>query len=200
MSQTIPVLGKVSYEPIKVYRNMRGGSGMPEILRWPEAATQTFKQGVPLMLSSGYLVEWDGSTEKIVGISAEPAHNLASSGVAEAGYSEAAPRNQASGKTIPPGAWMKDGKIGFYPARPDVLFSVAVENDDVFAQALMVDATFYTLEKDATTGFWFVDFDETSGDDAVVQLVENDPSAPNTTADGARVAFRFKTGATYFES
>lgn len=43
---------------------------------WPEGATQTFPAGSPLMISSGNLIVWDGSTANpIFGIALDAGHN-----------------------------------------------------------------------------------------------------------------------------
>lgn len=184
-------LGKVSYEPIKAVR-LLSGLGMPAFERVPEAATQTFKTGVPLVLSGGNAQEAAfGGAEVIYGVSAEPGHNLTVAATAEQGYSEATPPNQASAKTIPVGAWTKDGRCGVYRADGNTIFSIALKAGQVFTQALIIPGTKYGLVKDGTSGFWYLDNTDTAGDNAVAEIVGNDDSAPNTVADGARVFFRF---------
>jgi hypothetical protein len=56
----------------------------PRVRRIPEKASQTFKSGVPVQLSSlGFVEEWDGTTEAfgIAGFSLEIASNLTTAGV-----------------------------------------------------------------------------------------------------------------------
>ncbi len=199
MPIAIPVLGKVSYEPITAYRMLGSGMGMAEIERMSEAASQTFNQGVPLTFSSGLLQECTFSgADVIVGFSAEPGHNLTTGGVKQDGFSEATPRNQASGKTIPIGAWVRDGKIGLYAANDTTIFSAALKSGQVYTDALLIAGTFYRLIKDATTGFWYVDNTLTGGNAGVVQLIGVDPSCPNTATDGSRVFFQVKPAQRYF--
>lgn len=186
------VLGQVAYEPIQIWR-VDQGAGFPQMQRALESATQTFKPGVPLTLSSGYLIEAAFSSADIVyGISAEPAHNLAVSGTAEQGTSEGTAQNQTSSRIIPAGAWMKDGKVGVYQANAKNIFSISLKAAQVFTQALIVNpATLYGLTKDSTTGFWYLDNTDTSGNNAVAVLLGVDPSCPNTAAGGCRVFFQF---------
>lgn len=199
MAITIPTLGKVSYEPIKPWRNISGGSSLPQMMRVPESATQTFKIGTPLMMSSGYAVAYDGGTSPLIGFAAEPGHNLASSGVAEAGYSEGTAQNQASSKIIPVGAHFKDGKVGVYVVNGITTFAGAVNiGTDVFAQTLVVPGTYYGITKDTSSGFWYIDLADTSGNNAIIDLLGLDSSSPNTTADGARVFFQIKAAARAF--
>lgn len=197
MPIAIPVLGKATYAPIVPYRVQGPGSGVAVMSRMPEGATQTFKQGVPLMLSGGYLVECDfsGAASVVAGFSAEPGHNLAVAGTAEAGVSEGTAPNQASSRIIPVGAWFRDGRTGLYLANDATIFSAFAVNgatDPPYAQSLVVPGTYYGLTKDATSGFWYVDLADTGGNNAVVELLGVDPATPNTVANGVRVFFMIK--------
>lgn len=199
MPITVPVLGKVSYEPIKPYQVTAAGSGFPHMRRMPEDAGETFKMGVPLALEGGFLREADFTGDTIiVGFSTEPGHNLAADGVAEQGTSEGTAPNQASSKIIPVGAWMKDGNCGVYIADDSTIFSIALKAASVFTQALLIAGTFYGIAKDATSGFWYLDDADTSGNNAILELLGMDPSSPNTAADGARVLVKVKPAARYF--
>lgn len=191
------VLGQVAYEPIAIWRTEREGA--PAMERFPEAATQTFKNGTPLTLASGYLAAAAfGGTEIVYGISTEPAHNLATSGTA-AQLSEGTAQNQASSVITPVGAWIRDGKIGVYRANDENVFSISLKAAQVFTQALIVNpATLYGLTKDSTTGFWYLDNTDTSGDNAVAILLGVDPSCPNTAAGGCRVFFKFAPSKRFF--
>ena len=164
-----------------------------------ESATQTFKNGVPLTLSSGYLIEASFSGADIVyGVSSEPAHNLATSGTAQQ-LSEGTAQNQASSVITPVGAWIRDGKIGLYRADDENIFSISLKATQTFSQALIVNpATLYGLTKDGTTGFWYLDTSDTSGNNAVAILLGVDPSCPNTSAGGCRVFFKFAPSKRFF--
>ena len=170
----------MAYGPIYAVRVEGSGSGMPAMNRYPEAASKTFKQGVPLVLVSGYLQEIDFSAQTIVhSFSTEPAHNLVAAGVEEGGTSEGTPQNMASGKIIPVGAWMKDGKVGVYHADGRTVFAISLKAGQTFSQALIASGTLYGLTKDGTTGFWYLDTADTSGDNAVLRVVDQD-SRDNT--------------------
>lgn len=188
----------VSYEPIKLVKTL-GLSGFPAGGREAEGASKTFKMGVPLVLSSGLLQEAAfGGAEIIYGVSQEAAHNLTTANTAEQGTSEGTPPNQASARIIPVGAWMKDGKIGYYAADGQNVFSIMLKDGQVFTQAMIAASTFYGLTKDGTSGFWYLDNTDTSGDNAVAVVIGLDSSSPNTVAGGARVWFQFKPALRYF--
>lgn len=192
------VLGQVEYEPIKPW-SAGGGDSFPRMQRQLEAATQTFKMGAPLKLNSGYLDECTFSGADIIyGFAAEPGHNLAASGTAQ-DLSEGTPQNQTSGVITPVGAWPRDGKVGVYIANDDTIFSAALKDGEVFTQALLAAATLYGLTKDNTTGFWYLDNTDTSGNNAVAILLGVDPSSPNTVAGGARVFFKVDPTKRYYE-
>lgn len=199
MAMTIPVLGTVNYEPCKPYQTIAGGSGVPQQRRMAEDATQTYKEGVPLKFVSGLLQECDFSgADIIVGFSAERGHNLAVADTAEAGYSEGTARNQASSRIIPPGAWFRDGKCGVFIADENTIFSISLKATQTYSNALLVAGTLYGLTKDATTGFWYLDTADTSGNNAVLELIGMDPSSPNTSTGGCRVMVRVAAAKRYF--
>ena len=184
----------VSYEPFRLART--SGEGSPRMIREAEAATQTFKTGVPLVLSSGTVQEAAFAGAEIVyGVSTEDGHNLTTANTAEE-LSIGTPPNMASAKIIPVGAPIKDGKCGVYAADGRNMFSGMLKDGQVFTQA-MVGAT-YGITKDATSGFWYVDNTDTTGDNEVVRIVGVDSSSPNTAAGGARVFFEFIAALRYF--
>lgn len=176
----------VSYEPIRLYRVT--GEGAPLVKHPPEAATQTFAQGVPLVLSSGNAQEAAfGGAEIVYGVSVEAGHNLAVAGTAEE-LSVATPPNQASAKTIPLGAPIKDGTIGVYAADGRNEFSIMLKDTQVYTAGMRGNT--YGLTKDTT--YWYLDNTDTTGDNAVATVTGVDPSSPNTATGGARVTFIFK--------
>lgn len=183
----------IQYEPIKAAFNYRGGDAFPAMDRFPEKGSQTFKIGVPLHLSSGYLQEVSFSGADIIyGISSEAGNDLSGDGTADEGASQGTPPNQSSAKIIPVGAKFKDGNIGIYLADGQTVFSIMLEDGEVFTQALIINpATLYGITKDSGSGFWFIDQDDTSGNNAVAKIISVDPQSPNTVAKGARVFFQF---------
>lgn len=196
----MPVLGAVTYEPIKAVR-LLGGLGFPAMSRHAESASQTFKLGVPLVLSDGYVEEWDGVSDvDIFGVSSEPGHNLTTDGTAKQ-LSEGTPPNQASAVTIPVGAWVRDGLCGYYAADGRTVFSIAVKTGEVFTAAMVSETTLYGLTKDATTGFWYLDPTDTAGNNAIAKVLGLDPTTPNpnSATNGSRVLFQFSLANRYFE-
>ena len=191
-------MATVSYEPIKAVRVLSQQGALPQMVREAEAATQTFKMGVPLVLSSGNLQECAFSGAEVVyGVSAEAGHNLTTANTAQE-LSEGTPPNQASAVITPVGAWMRDGKVGVYAANGQTVFSAALKTGQVFTQAMVAAGTYLGLTKDGTSGFWYVDNTDSSGDNAVVQVIGVDSSCPNTVAGGARVYFIFKAALRFF--
>ena len=177
----------VAYEPIRVARSV--GEGAPRKVSPPEGATKTHKDGVPMVLSSGLAQEAAfGAAEIVHGVSIGPGSNLAVAGTAEELSLGAAP-NMASSKIIPVGAPIKDGYSHMYAADGRTTFYIMLKDGQVFTNA-MVGATF-GLVKDGTSGYWFMDNTDTSGDNAVAVCRGVDPSSPNTVALGARVLFQF---------
>lgn len=179
----------VAYEPIRLYRST--GEGFPLMKHPPEGATKTFKLGVPLVLSSGLAQECAfGAPEIVYGVSSEAGHNLAVAATAEE-LSVETPPNQASAKVIPLGAPIKDGTVGCYAANGQNEFSVMLLDGQVYTNAM--NGGTYGLTKDVTSGFWYLDNTDTTGDNAVAVCTGVDPSSPNSATLGARVTFRFKS-------
>lgn len=189
----------VSYEPIKAVRVLGTSNGMPAVLRVPEDELQTFKIGSLIAVVSGYaqiVASGFGGSELVYGVSMEAGHNLAVDGTAEDGYNEGAPQNQPSGKRIPPGAWIKDGKVGVYLANGQTIFSAMLKDGQVFTQALVLPATRYELEYDSSSGYWFIDTSDTGTSAKHAALIIGlDSASPNTAAAGARVFFQFAPAA-----
>lgn len=192
-------LAPVSYEPIKAVRTLGSAAAFPAAIRSPEAASQTFKIGVPTRLVSGYIQECTFVGADIVyGISSEGAHNLAVAGTAQ-DESEGTPQNQPNAIITAVGAWPRDGLIGEYMANGLTVFSIALKAGQTFAQTLIVAGTLYGLVKDNTSGFWYLDNTVTSGNNAVAELIGVDPSSPNTATGGTRVFFQFASSKRYFQ-
>lgn len=181
----------MAFEPIRAVR-VDTGPGFPQMDRFPEAASKTFKTGVPLTLASGFLQECAFSGADIVhSVSAEDAHNLSVAGTAQE-LSEGTPPNQPSAKITPIGAWMRDGNVGAYAANGKTIFSIKLNTGQTFSQALIASGVLYGLTKDATSGFWFLDTTDTSGNNAVARIVGVDPG------DNTRVWIQFDASKRYF--
>lgn len=188
----------VSYEPIRLVQSI--GQGFPRAGRGPENSAGTFNLGVPLQIDGdGMLLEFTASAPTIVyGVNNERPHNLAVDGTAE-DLNEGDPPNQPSAVTTPVGAWMRDGKLGYYAADGRNIFSIMMKDGQTFTDTLVAASVYYGLTKDATSGFWYLDSTDTSGDNAVATLLGVDPSSPNTAALGARVYFQFKAALRFFD-
>jgi hypothetical protein len=178
----------VSYEPIRLYRVL--GEGFPLVKTPPEAATQTHKEGVPVVLSSGNSQECAfGGAEIVYGVAITTGHNLAVAATAEE-LSVGTPPNQASAKIVPVGAPIKDGTISVYAADGRNEFSIMLKDGQVYTAAMRGGT--YGLTKDSG-GYWYLDNTDTTGDNAVAVVTGVDSSSPNTAAGGARVTFVFKS-------
>lgn len=196
------VLCPVTYEPVKAVRVLSSQGSTPQLIRLPEDATQTWQVGVPVRLVSGYIQECAFSgADIIVGFSSEKAKNYASAGGgATFGLpptlpaaidlndpASGAPPNQPSAVVVPIGAALRDGLSGIYAANGQTVFSIALQATQVFTLALVIPGTLYGLVKDSTTGFWYLDSTDTTGNNAVASIIGVDQSCPNTSAGGSRV-------------
>lgn len=166
------------------------------LIRAAEDSGETFKRGVPVKLDAQGMVAVVDSTwsaaDVIYGISAEAAHNLTTDNTEEGGYNEATPPNQ-TGRTIPAGAWMRDGKIGVYKADNQNVFIGSVKSDQTMAQSYILSATVYGLTYDSSSGYWYVDLTDTSGNNACVIL---DGVVPGDTS---KVYFHFESAQRYWD-
>lgn len=64
--------------PASVAKTISGNS--PQVIVYPEAASQTFKKGQFVYLNNGYVTVCSSSSSKILGMAAEDAHNGGSNG------------------------------------------------------------------------------------------------------------------------
>lgn len=192
-------LSPISYEPIVAVRTAASAAAFPAMGRHPEAATQTFNKGVPVMLDgAGNLIEWSSAAPNTVyGTNAEPPHNLTVAATAQ-NLSEGTPQNQPSGITTPVGAWPRDGKLEFYQANGLSVFSVAIKVGQVFTQAMIQAGVYYGLVKDATSKFWYLDNTITNGNAAVAQVLGMDPTSANDGVNGTRLFFVFAPTRRFF--
>lgn len=138
-------------------RAVRTANGQqPTHRRVPEGASKTFKDGVPVMLSGGYLTEWDGTTVAlgIAGVSKEGASNLSSAGVAKTlTYGEVV--NQSSAVKIPMGAPLNDGRCAVDVADDNTIFFAQINPTGQTLAATDLGKS-YGMTKDSD-GHWYVD-------------------------------------------
>lgn len=151
----------------------------PRMRRIIELLGMTFLLGVPLQIddATGAMEEWDGTTETlgIAGFSAEPASDLAATGVAETLHYGSVP-NQPSAQNIPMGAPLNDGRVGFFVANDDTVFIGQVGPLQTVAQSNVGNQ--YGMTKDSD-GHWYVDLTDTT--DVVVRIVKLDPNDQSAT-------------------
>lgn len=163
--------------PFTIYQIVGSSDAAPQQRRMPEAASKTFHVGVPVVLSAGYIQESgaiSSGTPAIIGMSSEPAHNLASAGVAPqggSGVTYGSVQNQTSAVNVPIGAPMADGLCGVYIANNTTIFQGVT--DDACTLAVTNVGVIYGLTKDTGTGQWFVDTTITStGSGACVEVLQ----------------------------
>lgn len=200
------------HQPIRVVQTISGNS--PQSEEYGEQSSQTFLEGVPVMLNAGFIKEWDAtvtepatSTAGIAGISRQPGSNLSSSGKGApgpftgVGAPGAAPTfgsvlNQSSAVNFTPGAPMVSGRTPFEVAAEDTIFEATFDDNGGSTTNATTNENMkgkhFGLTKDAT-GHWFVDFAKsTQGTNTVVEIIRLSP------LDGAiqngRVWFKFESG------
>jgi hypothetical protein len=162
-----------------------------------EEAGQTFVYGVPLQISTvdGGVMIWDGATltRNIIGFSAEPASNLASTGAgAPVGFSPvtgpgsvignySANPNQSLAVITPPMVPTSDGFVRYYIGSAPTVFVAKLGTTGVpTATTNQLVTTLAGLTKDASSSFWYVDTAKTNA----VQIVALDPRDPVGTVGG----------------
>ncbi len=161
---------------------------MPAMMEAPEAAAQTFQQGVPVVLNGGFVQEAAFAGAEIVyGVSVEPGHNLTVAGTAQES-SEGNPPNQASAVITPVGSWIKSGKLRIYKANGQSVFSIKLKADQVFSDAMVGQA--YGLAKDVASGYWYLDNTDQVGDNVVATVIGRDERFANV-AGTVQVLFTF---------
>src|SRR2546422_6776350 len=161
--------------PIQPVKSLSGNQWASR--RIIEDATQTFKLGTPVAIAAadGGVIAWGGATVSgangsVVGISYEPASNLASTGLGApapnqpvtglgAALTFGSVPNEASAKNIPHGAPLNDGRVGLILAAPfDSVFSATLGNAGNAATPAATDVgKTYGLTLDTGGNFWYVD-------------------------------------------
>lgn len=175
-----------------------------------EESAQTFQAGTPVTVAAGDggIQAWAGSVVtgaagSITGISYEAASNLSATGSgaptpfspflgvgAVAGTFGSVP-NQTSAKNIAHGAPLNDGRVGFYSAVNDTVYSATFGNNGNTATPANTDVGVrYGLTIDSGSKFWYVDKNKsTAGTNTCVRVVGLDPR--DVPAAGTRVLFVF---------
>jgi hypothetical protein len=178
----------------------------------PEKAGKTFLEGVPVMLTSGFIQEWDANvaaaspTVGIVGISKQPGANLGSDGAGSptlpfgsVGFPGTSTtfgsvQYEPSAVNIPEGAPFSDGRTIYEAIVDDSIFLAQFDNaaGTVAADYTPVAADLgkqYGLTKDAT-GHWYVDKNKsTVGTNTVVVILAIDPGTGSIVNGNVLVRF-----------
>lgn len=197
---------------IQAYQTLSGNTDRTQVIN--EKAGQTFLEGVPVMLSTGVVQEWDANvaaaspTVGIVGVSKQPGANLASDAlgapsgafgsVGQPGTTSTfgSVQYQTNAVNIALGAPFSDGRHILTEADDDIVFIAQFDNA---AFAVAADATpvvgdlgkEYGLTKD-TKGHWYVDKNKaTAGTNTVVVIVGFDPTSGVGVLNG-NVLVKFK--------
>jgi len=192
----------ISALPIDCVEVLTGGP--PIISRFIEEASQTFVNGVPVMVDAadGGIKLWDGTTVAtgICGISTEDANNLASTGAGwhgglapytgiGAAQTFGSVPNEASAVNITRGSKMLDGRVGFYSPSNEFIFRILFGNNGSVATPTNADVGVnYGLTVDSNSKYWYVDKNKT-GASAVLTIVSLDPV--DGSVSGARVLCKF---------
>jgi hypothetical protein len=168
-----------------------------------EENAQTFKLGTVLALAAdGGVIAWAGVTlsgavGSPIGISYEAASNLSATGAgapspnqpvtgAGATLTFGSVPNESSAKNIPHGAPLNDGRVGFFTANSDNVFSATFGNNGNPATPAATDVgVTYGLTIDTGGNFWYVDKNKTNS----VKVVGLD--LRDAPASGTRVLFVF---------
>jgi hypothetical protein len=177
-----------------------------------EEAAQTFKLGtvVATAAADGGVIAWAGVTVtgavgSPIGISYEAASNLSATGAGApqpnqpftgkgATVTFGSVPNETSAVNIPHGAPLNDGRVGFFTAQTDVVYSATLGNAGNFStwsDALLSTNPLAGLTLDTGGNFWYVDISKTN----LVQLIGRDLRDP--AGSGNRVLFRFIQTAIY---
>ena len=168
-----------------------------------EESAQTFKLGTVLALAAdGGVIAWAGATVSgalgsPIGISYEAASNLATTGKGApnpqqpvvglgAALTFGSVQNESAAVNIPHGAPLNDGRVGFFTANPDNVYSATLGNAGSPATPANTDVgATYGLTIDSGSNFWYVDKSKSN----LVKVVDLD--LRDAPAAGTRVLFVF---------
>lgn len=163
-----------SHLPVEPVITISGNT--PQTVGIPEKASQTFPQGAPVMLSSGYVAIWNGSTytNGILGFSNIMASNLATNGAGAPGVFGQITGNQAiqtwgsvpnqpNAVNIAIGTPMTDGRTLVLLAEFDTIFEAQCDASSgaTYAPTQASIGTQYGLTLD-TGGTCYVDLAKTT--------------------------------------
>lgn len=172
--------------PITVWKVNSGRGSSPRMERLAENAGETALNGVPALITSGYVGESpaiNDANDKILGFTTEFFHNLTTDGVPKT-LTYGAVQNQSAAVLIPVGAPLSDGNIGILVADDQTEFVAGAPTGTSFTQADI--GVSYGLTK-AANNYWGVDKSKTTeAGGACIKITE---LVDASGTDGGRVAF-----------
>lgn len=148
----------------------------PYVINRNEAATQTFKPGTPVALSSGNVAAWGGTNPSgaaaIMGIAPQGGMNLTTAGVGQAGSFGAVPNQSAAFNYYPSGP-IGLGQGTYYGFGNGNVFIGTFGNNGNAATVAVTDVgKFYGLTIDSGSNYWYVDKNKsTVGTSTAVQVI-----------------------------
>ncbi len=133
----------------------------PLVANVGEKATQTFKAGTVVCLSTGYIAAWAGvdpaDLAVLCGVSIVAGSNLTTANTPKTLTFGSVP-NQSSAVNIPVGAPANDGKCEIYVADDKTIFAGTFGNNGSAATIAVTDVgVAYGLTIDSGSNYWYVD-------------------------------------------
>ena len=162
----------------------------PVVANVGEKASQTFKAGTIVALSTGYIAAWGGvnpsGAAAIAGVSIVAGSNLTTANTAKTLTFGSVP-NQSSAVNIPVGAPANDGKCEIYTGNSNTIFAGTFGNNGNAATIAVTDVgVHYGLTIDSGSNYWYVDKNKTTvGTNTAVQVEGIDPM---TSANGTSIS------------
>lgn len=161
----------------------------PLVANIGEKATQTFKAGTIVCLSTGYIAAWGGANPAgiavLCGVSIVAGSNLTTANTPKTLTFGSVP-NQSSAVNIPVGAPANDGKCEIYVADDNTVFAATFGNNGSAETIAVTDVgVHYGLTIDTGANYWYVDKNKTTvGTSTAVQVVGIDPM---TSTNGTNI-------------
>lgn len=161
---------------------------IPLIANVGEKATQTFKSGTVVCLSTGYIAAWGGADPAgvavLCGVSIVPGSNLTTANTPQVASFGSVP-NQASAKNYAIGSPANDGKCQIYVADDKTIFAGTFGSNGSAATIAVTNVgVAYGLTIDSGSNYWYVDSNKsTLGTNTAVVVEGIDPmTSSNGTA------------------
>lgn len=144
-----------------------------------EAATQTFKTGTPLAMSSGNYAAWGGSAPTalpvILGISLQAGQNLATANTPVPNNYGSVPNQSSAVNVFGTGPVVLGGQPFAQAGAGNVFAALFGATGANYTPTTANIGVRYGLTKDSSTGFWYIDTDKTAANDVAVLITGIDP-------------------------